>query len=94
MGGVWWQQFSPSLLGNTEGATCNALSEKTRTKCGNDVTPVWPHITAYVTKLSKAEAQGKQRIKPTVYSEVLTGDDVVEKLDAQTLNFFSLKQEK
>lgn len=58
------------------------------TGCGSDMTPVKLHVVAYFTKHMQAKQPPKtrkdnHRVKPTVYGEVLTRDEIVERLEEQ-----------
>ncbi len=49
-----------------------------------DVTPMKLQVTAYITKHIQAQRnKDNQRVKPTVYGEVLTSDEVMERLQEE-----------
>jgi len=84
----------PSRDSTSAGADTKAVSlEGTTLKlkctgCGNDMTPVKLHVVAYFTKHIQTKQKSKpkrnnQRVKPTVYGEVLTRDEMIEKLEEE-----------
>lgn len=63
------------------------LSKLSCTDCGRNLTPVKLHVVAYITRRVQAKTKPRSRdnrkIKPTVYGEVLTSDEVVERLEQE-----------
>ena len=77
----------------------SVLSEIKCTSCGNELTPVRLHVTAYITKYLQskqkpAAPKENRRIKPTVYGEVLTSEEIVERLEAEEREKEEKKAEK
>ena len=70
----------------TEHTECTvSLPQLTCTDCKRCVTPVKLHVVAYITRQIQAKPKPRstdnRRVKPTVYGEVLTSDEVVERLE-------------
>ena len=63
------------------------LPELTCRDCGRNLTPVKLHVVSYITRHIKARAKPRSkdnhRIKPTVYGEVLTSDEVMARLEKE-----------
>ena len=67
--------------------TTQYITDLQCTDCGRDMTPVKLHVVAYFSRHLQAQQKPRstenRRVKPTVYGEVLTSDEVIERLDRQ-----------
>ena len=56
-------------------------------ECDRNMTPMKLHVVAYLTKHIQAKPKPRSRdnrkVKPTVYGEVLTSDEIVERLEQE-----------
>ena len=55
--------------------------------CGQEMTPMKLHVVAYFSKYMQGKqrqrSKDKRKVKPTVYGEVLTTDEVMERLEEE-----------
>ena len=79
---------------SVDGTTSVTISEASasttvsiKCACGKELTPIKLHVSAYLTKYMKPREQKQRRdnrrVKPTVYGEVLTKDEILERLEAE-----------
>lgn len=68
----------------TASASC-VISELCCSKCDQQMTPMMLHVVAYITKHMQPKQvprkQDTRKVKPTVYGEVLTSDEVMAQLE-------------